>query len=282
MPAENALARWTRASNGGAFRAVRWALALPTIRTGRGHTDDKLRMVAFVLAVHADGETGENSFPGLERIAREAHLSGKKEATEVLARGEELGLWESEEDASEWGTTQWCLAIDDAELFVRLEKMELERTEHKRQQKSSQWTRYRARQGQSTDPARNSEDGVTGRRVSAPVLQGHSTGTAGSVDSPCRVSAPVLQGLPRPTNQPSGPALADQPSGPALAARRTPPSASPNGDRVHSPQSGQSKEPRRFVRGLENAFAAGMVSRQELEQIADLENELAGRVAGRG
>lgn len=210
---DGALARHLKATNAGAFRSVKWVAALPPLRTARGHLDIRLRAMAYALAVSADGETGTNAYHGLDRLAREAGLADRKEAAEVLARGEALGLWHAEAEESDWGTTNWTLNLDDPDLFGRLEQAEIDRANRKREQKSGQWQRYKARKNPD-------------HRVSALALQGQFTSTAGAVHTPCSTGAVPLQGQPRPHNQtysdqPSVPALADESSlsTPAIAAR---------------------------------------------------------------
>jgi hypothetical protein len=119
-------------ADGGAFRAIKWALNLPMMRTAKGHADDKLKLMALALAQCADGDTGENAYRGLTWLAKRAQLSTPNEAADVLARGEELGLWWTDGEESEWGTTIWHLNLDDPKVYVRLEEAELARTERKR------------------------------------------------------------------------------------------------------------------------------------------------------
>lgn len=150
--ADNAIARHIKQGQRTSFRATIWAAQLPIIRNERGQAIHALKKVAMVLASHADGETGENAFPGLERIAREAWLSSKKEAADVLHLGKEIGLWTEDEDESEWGTSIWHLAIDDLDLVTRLEADEERNQERKRQINADKQARHRARAKGEEEP----------------------------------------------------------------------------------------------------------------------------------
>lgn len=208
MAEGDALARMKhRYDEDASFRTMEWAVKLPVIRTAKGHVDHLLHRVAVVLALHADGRTGENAHPSQKTIAQHCGADSLSTVADALARGEALGLWEADEDMSRWNTTQWHLAIEDDQLIERLENAELTREEHKRQQKADQWSRYKARQGQSTGTAPKKA-----RRVSGQAPQGQSTSTAGSVDRHRSSSGQVPQGLPGLDNQPSMTSPRDLPS----------------------------------------------------------------------
>lgn len=166
--ADNATSRFIKQGQRSSFRATVWAAQLPVIRNERGQAIHALKKVAMVLASHADGETGEGAYPGLERIAREAWLSTKKEAADVLHLGKELGLWTEDEEESEWGTAIWHLAIDDLDLVQRLEQDEVLNQERKRVINADKQARHRARSKGTEEPApRNPVARVTPAR---PVL----------------------------------------------------------------------------------------------------------------
>jgi hypothetical protein len=166
--ADNATARFIKQGQRSSFRATVWAAQLPVIRNERGQAIHALKKVAMVLASHADGDTGEGAYPGLERIAREAWLSTKKEAADVLHLGKELGLWTEDEEESEWGTAIWHLAIDDLDLVQRLEEDEVLNQERKRVINADKQARHRARSKGEEEPApRNPVARVTPAR---PVL----------------------------------------------------------------------------------------------------------------
>jgi len=163
--ADNALARHIKQGQRSSFRATVWAAQLPVIRNERGQAIHALKKVAMVLASHADGETGEGAFPGLQRIADEAWLASKKEAADTLHLGKELGLWTEDEAESQWGTAIWHLNIDDVELVTRLEADEIRNQERKRQINADKQARHRARAKGEEEPApRNPVDRVTPTR----------------------------------------------------------------------------------------------------------------------
>lgn len=166
--ADNALVRHMKQEQRTAFRATIWAAQLPVIRNERGQAIHALKKVAMVLASHADGETGEGAYPGLQRIADEAWLASKKEAADTLHLGKELGLWTEDEEESKWGTSIWHLNIDDVELVTRLEADEIRNQERKRQINADKQARHRARVKGEEEPApRNPVARVTPTR---PVL----------------------------------------------------------------------------------------------------------------
>ncbi|WP_336158170.1 hypothetical protein [Amycolatopsis sp. VC5-11] len=257
-----------------AFRAMEWAVKLPVIRTAKGHVDHVLHRVAVVLALHADGRTGENAFPSQKTIAQFCGADSLSTVADALERGEDLGLWASEEDASPWGTVQWHLAIDDDGLLLRLEKAENERLERKRSQRAAKNRRqYENRVGiqpQSTGSESFSPSGLG--------IQPRTTGYSAPVDGGFSPSGPGIQPRPALDNQPTTPATLDQPSSTSPREQRTPPAALGGGvgrDRA----CGARESGRVWVRGLVNAVAAGLVPDDELEDFAGLKVQPCGNKA---
>ncbi|WP_236789660.1 hypothetical protein [Amycolatopsis sp. GM8] len=120
------------------------------MRTQKGHVDHRLKLLAMVMAVHADGDTGRNIKVGQRRLAREVCVD-ERTIRDLLERGRELGLWWAEDEASDWMTTVWALAVDDDAVIERLEKAEQERAEHQRTRRSKINARhYEKRKTEST------------------------------------------------------------------------------------------------------------------------------------
>lgn len=258
MAEGDALARMKhRADQEAVFRTMEWAVKLPRIRTAKGHVDHILHRVAVVLALHADGRTGENAFPSQKTIAEFCGADSLSAVADALARGEELGLWDAEEDASPWGTVQWRLAVEDDGVIERLEKAEEERLAHKRSLKAAKNRRaYGNRAGiqpQST--------GSESFSPSGPGLQPQWTKSSVPVDHVLRPSGQGLQPQPGLDNQPSSPALVDQPSSTGPLDATPPPDG---GDRVRTQSESKVARKRAFVRGLPAAYQAGFVTDEDL------------------
>lgn len=294
--------------------ALHWALKLPTIRDGRGTRDRAAHELLHFLALHADFKTGRGAFPSVESMA-DAIGSDRVNVRRKLAGLEELGIiramsvedmaelleerkaaqgktaetdwlsmsgglrdyYEHRFDPEEGGQTPWELAVDDESLWDRMAKDDEERQLSTRDRNLNRHKRYNAKRYGTPPPDCDNE----------PVSQRHPTTVATTRDprrndnkSPSYDNEPVSLRRRSAPLSPSNPHSTAQVTATDRPATPTPPAA-PGGERLHSPASGESTGPA-WVRGLENAFAAGMVSRQELERIVDLENELAGRVAGRG
>lgn len=203
-------------------------------------------------------------------------------------------------DPEEGGQTAWALAVDDEALWERLAKTEAERQQVAQEKTKTRNKRHNHKRYGTPPPACDGDLGVATCDVPNTVAKGRSVATVSSpscdgansvvrrtehrratVDSASYDGQNSVVRRRVDPLSPVDPQVTTQATSTDRPATPTPPAA-PDGERLHSPRSGESKEPRAWVRGLENAYAASMVSREDLEKILDFEKALMGGVAGRG
>lgn len=183
-----------------AFSAINWACTLPPILDDRGTSDIPLRLLALVMAKHADGDTGKNCFPALTTLQQMTTLS-QTTLRKLLKRGVEAGLWVKLDKKSRFGTDWYELQLG-ADLEHHGDKVSDQITRRKEKDKARA-AAYRARQAEKLK-AVTPQTSVTGderhARIDRDVTQGSSVRHA-ATDHDVTQRSTVRHG--RPCGEPS-------------------------------------------------------------------------------